>query len=842
MQVEFTRPVFLWLLACIPLFVYFFRRSKLYPLISRSLLWAVLVLAVSSPQLATIVDEQNVLFLVDRSASVSRSEQERASEFIREALASKPENDRAGTAVFGRTTAIEQPLSRTPDFAEFSVQPDSDYTDIERALRAGLSLLPSGNRRIVLLSDGQENLGSARDAAESLQEANVPVDVVPLEPLEGPDTMITHVQAPSQTAQESVFPVHVTVYSNHEAMGTLYLYGDDELVSEQDVDLSVGSNTFSFNYRPAEQGFLELRAEIDSPTDTILENNRMAAVVHVHGPHAILVVTTGSTPSPLAATLEAQGLAVTQRTVDQFPSELRQLQSYAAVVLDDVPARAFSSRQFRLIEDYVRDFGGGLLATGGLNSFAMGGYHESPFETILPVYSQLEEELLFPTLSLVLILDKSGSMRATEPGSGGLSRMDLAKQAAIGVVEMLLSQERIGILAFDTETEWVVPLQPAGDKQAIYDQLLPFDAGTGGTHIHPSLVEAFEALEPEESAVRHVILLSDGISAPGDWDAIMERYQEEEITLSSVSISTAADLELMDYLAQAGGGKHYFTADARSIPQILATEAERIQRSPLVDEPTQVIPLGDSVFATLADWSEVPELTGFTLTSPKERADVFLIAEDNSPLLAGWRLGLGRTMAFTSDTGGIWAQDWLGSPEHRDLWSAAVDWVASDADPSGIQGRFVYEEGRGEILVDAVDEAGRFRNFLSFTADVHPSNEDPFSVELEQTGPGRYEASVDLDHEGIYLANIRHDENGSEQVYPVAVAVPYSPEFGVQRTTDLLADLAEATDGRILENPEDVFELTQAPVREYRSVWPWFVLAALIIWVIDIGIRQLRGF
>ncbi len=842
MQVEFTRPIFLWLLAAIPVFVFLFRRSRLYPLISRSLLWLLLVLAVSSPQLATVVEEQHVFFLVDRSASVPRAEQGRAEQFIQSALAEKPENDWAGAVAFGRRALIEQPLSRTPDFSGFSVQPDAEYTNIEQTLQTALSLLPSGNRRVVLFSDGQENLGQAREAASAFQEANVPIDVVRFEPLEGPDTLISHVQAPAQAAQESVFPVQVTVYSNHETTGTLYLYGNDVPTSERDVELSVGANTFSFNYRPAEQGFLELRAEIDSPTDTILENNRMAAVIHVRGPHSVLVVSSDTQASPLVETLRAQGLSVTQRTLDQFPSEMQQLRSHAGVILEDVPARAFSGQQFRLLEDYVRDFGGGLVATGGLNSFALGGYHESPFETILPVYSQLEEELLFPTLSLVLILDKSGSMRATETGSGGLSRMDLAKQAAIGVVEMLLSKERIGILAFDTETEWVVPLQPAGDKQEIYDGLLPFDAGTGGTHIYPSLVEAFEALEPEESAVRHVILLSDGISAPGDWDAIMERYQEEEITLSSVSISTGADLELMDFLAQAGGGKHYFTADARSIPQILATEAERIKRSPIVDEPTQVVPLGDSVFATLADWPSVPELAGFTLTSPKERADVFLIAEDNSPLLAGWRLGLGRVMAFTSDAGQVWAHDWLGSTEYRDLWSAVVDWVVTDTDPSGIQGQFVYQEGRGEILVDAVDEQGRFRNFLALEADVHPSDGDSFTTELEQTGPGRYRAIVDLDHEGIYMANIRYVEDGEEQAYPLATAVPYSPEFGVQRSTNLLAELADATGGRVLESPDRVFELTQTPAREYQDVWPWLILAALIAWVADIGVRQLKGF
>ncbi len=840
MAVDFVRPLVLAALLVLPVFWYYYLRR--YPksyLIVRSIVLTVLIIALAGPQLALPVDEREVLFLVDRSHSVSEDEQERALSFIQEALQYRDDSDSYGVASFGADFALDHPVGSQDAFPGFQEQPSGRYTDIEKALRQGRSLLPEGNRRVVLLSDGWETAGQAADEIDAYRERDIPIDIYPLQlPVWEEEVLVTDVLLPDSAAEGESFVGRVIVYSASDTEGTLRLYEDGDRIATRELVLEAGYNSVRFEHTPESQGWRAIRADIDSPDDNILENNTFARVLRVTGERMVMVVDRGGSADPLVSALEDAGLNVSRRSLDEFPSSLSDLQAYSAVVLDDLPARGFSEQQYEVLQAYTAELGGGLITTGGLSSYGMGGYHESPFEVMLPVKSQMEEELAFPTLSLVLILDISGSMRA-EVADTGLSRMDITKQAAAGVIDLLLSRERLGIVLFDHETEWLVPVEDVGDKQHLYEALGPLDAGSGGTFIYPSLVKAFEGLEDEESAARHVILMSDGISRDGDYPEILAKYQEEEITLSTISVSASADLELMSMLAEEGGGKHYFVEDIESLPQVMATEAERIAASPVVEDETGVHAVGDTRFAELADREDTPPLQGFSLTTPKDLADVYLTTDDDSPLLASWRFGLGRVVSFMSDTGQKWAEPWLDWDGYEELWGSIVNWAVTDIETSGVQPRLMYQEGQGEIVVDALDGDGNYINHLDLNARVLQGQEVLGEVELVQEGPGYYRAAVPLRDEGVYTAIISGSGQGEEIQEAAAVSVPYSPEYGLPPDDQgLLQSLREQTGGRELAEPSQVFAETERRYREPMDVWMYLAILALVVWIADIALRQ----
>ena len=84
--------------------------------------------------------------------------------------------------------------------------------------------------------------------------------------------------------------------------------------------------------------------------------------------------------------------------------------NYRAVIIDNIPATAFSLSNMEMIHSYVRDAGGGLVMLGGANSFGAGFYIDTPIEKALPVYMDHPTSLEKPEFCLVILVDKSSSM------------------------------------------------------------------------------------------------------------------------------------------------------------------------------------------------------------------------------------------------------------------------------------------------------------------------------------------------------------------------------------------------------------------------------------------------
>jgi len=69
-----------------------------------------------------------------------------------------------------------------------------------------------------------------------------------------------------------------------------------------------------------------------------------------------------------------------------FPITAEDLFSYHAIVLDDVEAKFFKPDQMKLIEQFIKERGGGLLMLGGQESFTQGDYARTSLGKLLPIY------------------------------------------------------------------------------------------------------------------------------------------------------------------------------------------------------------------------------------------------------------------------------------------------------------------------------------------------------------------------------------------------------------------------------------------------------------------------
>jgi len=826
---RFGTPAALVLLALLPVVAAMARRraTPRLALALRLAALALMIVALAAPSLAVRGGDLSVVFAVDRSDSISAGQQAAAQEFVRSAAAHRRPGDHVGLVTFGANALIEELPGPHPQLA-FTTQPEAGATDIGLAIRTAISALPpDGARRIVLLSDGNDNRGGWADALALAQSEKVDVSVVPLEAGRTREVLVDDVAAPAEVLPGEQFAVKVAVAATAPATVDLTVTDGADVIARRHLDLHPGRTIVTLPQVARTEGLLHYTASLSAAPDETDANNRADAVVLVRG--APVVWYAARQPGPLVRMLAAQGVRIRVTAPEALPVSPAGYRGVAAVILDDVPAIWLSAAQMAALRDYVGRLGGGLLAVGGPHSFGAGGYAGTPLEEALPVTMDVRHRLAIPSMAIVLVIDTSGSM-----GSFGtqLAKVELAKETAQSVIDLLGERDIIGVISFDQEPRWLVAPTQARNRDRVMDQVSRVQAG-GGTNMHPALGLAYEYLRTSAAKVRHVIVLSDGQTDPGDFQGLLTRMASEKITVSSVAIGADADENLMRNVARWGGGRYYAARDLYSIPQILTAEALIASRAYIVEArfTPQVSRAG------LVDDLALPPLRGYVATAPKPAAAVHLLSPQDDPVLAAWQYGVGRAVAFTSDATARWGAAWISWTDVGRFWSRLVRW-AGQGEADDLQVTVDRHADAAVVIADVVAADGTPQDGL--TAQATLSGPAGAQVPLVETAPGRYEGSFRHVTPGAYAVTVvAQDAHGRERVRTSGFVVPYSPELrDLTVNRPLLARLAEATGGRFLDDPQSAV----APVRASRAAadaWPALAGTALGVFVAEIAVRRL---
>ncbi|MGQ9631177.1 MAG: VWA domain-containing protein [bacterium] len=848
---KFFQPYNLFFLVLMPLFIFLMARSyaalskrrKVISVALRIIVFSILVLSVSGLSIRDTAEQANVIFSLDLSRSVSSESKERALEYIQRAMEEIGGNDTAGLVVFGADAHLEMPPQRNPRFMGISGSVREDATNIAQALQLSIASFPSlGAKRIVLLSDGNENIGNAADLIPVARYLGVEISAVPLESaIKGQEIYVERISIPRRIKAGQPYEVRVTVSSQLEDVAKLQLFKDGTLVNEEEISLKSGTNTFAFKDSSQDVGFHKYEALVDSPRDTISENNRGEAFVEVVGPPRVLYAYGDRKSDGLLKALRAQGIEVEEVSAQDIPSALSELLAYSLLIFDDVSGFEMSEAKMELVERYVRDLGGGVIMLGGEQSFGAGGYYGTPVERILPVNMDAATRVNLPSLSLVFVLDKSGSMAES---TSGKSKLDLAKGAAFSAIELLNPFDRVGLIAFDSEYKWVVPIVEAANKEDIVKSLSSLTAG-GGTRLYEPLEEAIATLEKTEASVKHLIALSDGLTEEADFKSLVKRAASSNITVSTVAVGKDADLNLMRNIASWGNGRSYYTVDPSTIPQIFITEAIIVSRKLIVEKEFRPLVGGGNEILSGIDWSDVPTLLGYVSTFPKPSAEMLMMAdpEKGDPLMAVWQYGLGRSGAFTSDLGEKWGRNWLNWEDFGRFVAQFVRWTERKSSMENFVVDTSVTGERGKIKVDLLDEKNNFINFVRLNAIVISSDGQTETIPLEQSAPGEYTGKFGADRSGEYFITL-FSEDGMVAPKTVVMSLPYSSEY-VKRDANIefLKKLAQSTGGRIasLNDDRSLRDLTrfeEESFRSYRGIWFPLIVAALLLFLLDIAVRK----
>lgn len=832
MPFEITQPKLLLALCVLPLLAWYFYRGltdfskwqRVTSLAVRATVVALLVAALCGLTWLKPAHELYVVFAIDDSLSVADEAKPQIDAFLAQAAATARNNQYAylrfaaepGTVVRDPTVPFTQNRRGTNIAAALDV--------------AAAAIPPSFVPRIVLLSDGNETGG---DAVRAALRSGIPISTLPLPVRGDPEVQASAVNVPAQVREGEPFYVEVVVDSNHDDEGEVEVYrGAHKVVSEK-VKVKTGENRFRFRQQITAERMAEFTVRVTGFKDTLLDNNVARGLVFSNGkPRVLLVDSDVKQARHLAAALEQEGIKVDTRPPQGVPDALSDLQNYELLMLSNVPATSMSTRQMNTIRSYVQELGGGLIMIGGDQAFGLGGYYKTTIEEILPVRSDFEKEKEKPSLAMVLVIDKSGSM-------GGV-KIEMAKDAARAAVELLGPKDKVGVIAFDGDIFWIADVQAASNKGQVIDKISTIEAG-GGTTMGPPMEAAYEALMNTPAKLKHVIVLTDGVSEPADFQGIAQNMAQAKMTCTTVAVGDDCDFELLQEIARIGGGRYYQAEDPSNIPQIFAKETVTASKSAINEQPFTPIVVRPSQAIANIKFDDAPFLLGYVTTRPKPTSELILSTEKGDPLLAWWRYGLGMTVAFTSDAKSRWAAEWLSWPGYSKLWSQVVRHAMRKSDAKGVFVQTTQKDGVATVTLDAVQNDGRFLNEAPAELTVIEPHGDEKKLPLTQTAPGRYVADFPADKPGAYHVHITQQIKGQTATQQSrGLVVNYDEELRIRPANEkLLQTIAESSGGIYRPEPAAVFNPDDRTAAQALPLWPYLLIAAALLFVADVALRRI---
>ncbi|TWT52609.1 von Willebrand factor type A domain protein [Rubripirellula amarantea] len=896
-RLGFDHPGYLWLLLAVPVLWWIGYSSlaalgklrRVLALGFRTVVWTAIVMALAGVQLVRTSDRVTVMFLLDQSESIPQVKRQAMLDYVIRNVRrhrDRTREDRAGIIVFGRDAAIEIPPfdDDIPTLRRLeSLTGRADATNLESAINLAKASMPEDtSRRIVIVTDGNENVGAARSLAARVARSGIGIDIVPVMIDASSEVLVEKIDLPQNIRKGQPFEARIVVNNYTDAnqsepvKGKLRVKqqvgGDETLLLEESITLDPGKNVFPLRHQIEQPAAYVYDAEFipDSENDDGLrQNNNATAYTYVRGKGRVLLIEERSRIGEFDLMIEALrdgNIEVVSQPSDELFGSLAELQAYDAVILAGVPRvsgdatdqiTSFSDQQIDMLVSNTQQLGAGLLMIGGPEAFGAGGWTGTKIEEAMPVDFKIKNTKIQAVGALALI------MHASEMAEGNYWQKVIAKSA----IEQLGPADYAGVVHWTMQGDkWMWGgknglLEVGANRRAMLAALGRMTPGDM-PQFDPAMRMVVAGLTRTPASVKHCIIISDGDpTAPSP--ATVGSFKQNNITISTVAVAShgLTESRRLQQIATATGGKYYAVSSGKALPRIFQREARRVAR-PLVYEPPggavpEVVfphPLLDGVDRVL------PTIEGFVLTQAKESplAQVLIQspkpdAPENATVLAVWTYGLGRTAVLTTDTGARWAGGWTKWDGYDKFYTQLVRWLMR---PTGDTGKFSIatqvRDGEVQVVVNALSTDDTFLNFLEMNATALGPDLKPIALRMKQTAPGRYVGSFPGDQAGSYFVNVVPGAGATPLT--TGVTVPYSEEYRVRETNEaLLNSLAslkpEGGEPGIVTVPlqsepsEDLIDSNTfrggLPLaRSIRDAWPWFVLLGCLVFLADVFVRR----
>jgi Mg-chelatase subunit ChlD len=809
----------------------------------RLLLLIFAVLLLCGPSLIMSGKSLNLCVLVDRSRSISneaRSKQMEMLEYIQDNI--KP-GDKVSVVSFNDQPHVEQAPAPTLAREPLENPWSEDATDLAAGLETALGLLGDApNSRVFLLSDGEYTARNPLGEARLARQQGTKIFYRDLGRLEVFNLSVVDVRMPEKTLVNEPFRIVFQVNSTSPTPGRYRLIRNDHILNEaQDQgwkshQFQRGSNRIVFADAVPSPGIHGYRIEVEStpPDLEILRNDNSAeGFVQVIGERPVLLVNNTGQPDNVSNILKAGDIPQHILHIDNFRIDIRQLEGYKALILNNVPILNLTRGQIEDIRNFVTQEGGGLMVCGGNRGFASGGYYKTAIDDILPVSLEDRQQSKKTATAFSIVLDRSGSMAMTTPG--GKTKMALANNASAECLRLMSSVDSVSVIAVDSAAHIIVGQQPVEDAERIVSDVLSIESMGGGIFTYTGLVAASSQVLGAKQNNKHILLFADAADAeePGDYEALLEKLTKVGVTVSVVGLGSEKDVdaEFLKDVAKRGGGSVYFTDDAAQLVQFFTADTLTYTRNRFIEEPAPIVVGPASLtMAPQSRWKDFP-CRDYNLLFARPDSNIALRTsdEDNAPILAFWQRGLGRVVSLALDPNLSFSE----TDQYPDIMLSAARWVMGSNVFDNLQINVAYEGNYASIRMELSEEEREkigTPEMIIFTPTgksirkpMHWTSHDQLSASFKVGEPGL--------HRGIVRIGDQEHKIGP-------VSMPVSPEFLNRDDPEFgrraMRELARVTGGERVRDLKQIFE-REGLASTVRPIVLPLLIAFLVVSLLEIA-------
>ena len=809
---------------------------------------ALVLFSLAEIQHSEMSDRLTTIYVLDDSDSIPPDKKKQAEEFIKESVNYKPKKDRMGLVVFGHDASLEYAPREKFSSVELRSVVRRNQTNIANALQLALATFGEDTKkRIVLITDGNQTTDNAKLMAREAKSLGVAIDVLPIEYSHRNDIVVEKVISPGRVNFDEKFKLWVYIRSLIDTKAELSISLDGQpILQNHIIELKGGENVKNFEEFSVQipelddaTSFHNFKVRVDpidgEAVDYIPENNIANSFTWTSGKQRVLLVDgDAGDMNHLEDALVAEKIKVDRIEPSSFPQNYATLLSYDSIIFSNVHANAFTQSQMESVENAVHELGIGFIMVGGEDSFGAGGYQDTPIEEALPVHMEIKNKEVIPKGALVLIL------HTCEFANGNKWAKDIARAA----LDVLSSRDMMGVLYYDYRNgeDWLYEIQEVKNKVRMKKLISTCNPGDMPTFA-PTMDLAYRGLVKSNASVKHLVIISDG-DPQRPSKKTLNSIAAAKITMSTICINphSGSDTSIMQDIAKVGRGRYYNPSNPMKLPQIFTKEASTIRKTLIVEHDFQ--PQLKEHSELLADGfspGDFPMLQGYVATEKKKNADVPLVSHEADPIMASWRHGLGKTVAFTSDAKNRWAASWVNWAQFNKFWAQTVRWSMRSLETGKYQLTTSVQGGKGKVVIDSVrEDVDDEFEAIAIAPDLSRR-----TITVRQTGPGRYEGEFDAEQVGTYL--VRMQPRGTTQILTGGFSMSYSPEFIAWNSNEaLLKGISEDSGGRYLEWTDDSKSLAisvfskagLSMAQQAEPFWPITMALALLLLPLDIFIRR----
>lgn len=844
----FTDPHWLLLLLPAAWLLYIMKMPGRKLLLIRVVMILLVICALAGARIKLPGRDGMIIVVADRSLSMPSNSNARVKEILQLLKEQMPANARLGLVSFGARASVEMSPARS-SFSGFSAELNSEASNLSEGIDKALSLVPTETSgRIIVISDGQWTGSDPRQSAFKASRRGIPIDFRFVGRNAIKDLAVTRFELPGLLNPGESFVISAEVFSPIKQKVSIALNCSGLSVSSFEKTLRVGYNTIVFRHVAPNSSVVKYQIRVESKEpDPVPENNVAVAIAEIEGKKPVLVISNTSSTF-LTSILEKSGQNYQLITPAKMRWNIESLSGFSAVMIENISANAITMQGMSVLSAWVQHMGGGLLITGGKNSYGTGGFYQSPLENILPLSLELRSEHRKLSLALMVVLDRSGSMAA--PARGDRTKMDLANIAAASSLDLLSPMDEFGLLAVDSKAHVIVPLQELKEKAKWRDKILRINSEGGGIFVYEGLSKAALMLNEAKARTRHIILFADASDAeqPGTYWELLDKVTKTGMTVSVIGLGTEedSDANLLKKIAKYGNGRIFFTRDPEELPRLFTQDTFVAARSTFIDDKTTI---SSTVFMRSVldeDLQFSSSVGGYNLCYLKPGASTVVQTtdENNAPLLSHWQSGLGRVACYTGATSGEFAGSFITQKEAANLFAGVCSLVAADQrqfiENMPITQKIVRGRWKATLHLDPERERELFKENPEAIVLKSVKNHPPEKVVLKMNWEtaDTLSASLPLSGNEAIVALIDAGEGRRIKLYPICL--PYSQEYSLLEANEgagKLKEISMISAGRELIDLSGAWESMPATV-QYQSVSEALLYLALILFILEVAERR----